>query len=280
MPGLELHLATRDRSVLEAVGAAYRITNLHASVDEALSDAAFDAAFVHAATAAHPQIVERLLRAGVPVFVDKPLAGNAGEAERLVALSEERGRLLMVGFNRRHAPGYAALREGPHEFCLMQKHRRGPLDSPRRTVFDDFIHVVDTLLFMAPAAPERVTIETIVEGGLLRSVTVMLASTSHVAVGAMNRDSGMDEERLDVIGGGGRRSARDLGEQREQSAGSERVTRRPDWTPVARQRGFETMCADFFQGVRDGRPTASRDIIATHRLCEDIVRQAEAHDPN
>jgi predicted dehydrogenase len=58
----------------------------------------------------------------------------------------------------------------------------------------------------------------------------------------------------------------------------ESMARRPDWSPVARQRGFEAMCADFLQGVREGRATASDDILATHRLCEDIVRHAEAKD--
>ncbi len=39
VPGLELHLATRDRSVLDAVGDAYRIVHRHESVGEALDAA-------------------------------------------------------------------------------------------------------------------------------------------------------------------------------------------------------------------------------------------------
>ena len=276
VPGVELHLATRDRSVLDAVGDAYRIVHRHEFVGEALDAVSFDAALVHAATAAHPAIVEQLLRAGVPVLVDKPLADSLDEAARLVALSEDAGRLLMVGFNRRYAPDYAALRDQPRDVCLMQKHRRGPLDEARRTVFDDFIHVVDTLLFLAPAGAERVTIETLVRDGLLHSVTLMLASDRHVAIGSMNRDSGLDEERLDVIGGGRKHSVLNLAERREQADGIESLTRRPDWAPIGRQRGFEAMCADFLQGVQDGRATASDDVLTTHRLCEDIVRHAEA----
>jgi virulence factor len=49
-----------------------------------------DAAFVHAATAAHPEVVARLLEAGVPVYVDKPLADSYPEAERLVGLARHR----------------------------------------------------------------------------------------------------------------------------------------------------------------------------------------------
>lgn len=276
MPGLELHLATRNSAVLAQLGETYRIPNLHSSLEQALGAGAFDAAFVHAATEAHPELVERLLGAGVPVFVDKPLADSFDEAARLVALSEQAERLLMVGFNRRYAPGYAALRASARGVCLMQKNRQGPIDEPRRTVFDDFIHVVDTLLFLAPAPIERVSIETVVDDGLLRSVTLMLGSDGHVAVGSMSRDSGLDEERLDVMGAGRKRSVLDLSEQREQADRRETVARRPDWAPVGRQRGFEAMCGDFLQAVRDGRQTAATDILETHRLCEEIVRDAES----
>lgn len=276
MPGLELHLATRNAAVLAEVGAIYRIADLHGSVASALQSGSFDAAFVHVATEAHAEIVEQLLHAGIPVLVDKPLAYSFDEAARLVALSEQLGKLLMVGFNRRYAPGYAALLDLPRDLCLMQKHRCGNLDEPRRTVFDDFIHVVDTLRFLAPSPAERTMIETRMEVGRLRSVTLTLASARHTAIGIMHRDGGLDEERLDVIGGGHRYSVLNLAERREQSAGIETVSRRPDWASVSRQRGFEAMCTDFLNGVREGRATASTDILATHRICEQIVRHAEA----
>jgi len=276
IPGLELHLATRNAQVLAELGAAYRIENLHQSITFALDAASFDAAFVHAATRAHPAIVEQLLRAGVPTFVDKPLADSFDEAARLVALSEEVGRLLMVGFNRRYAPDYAALIDHPRDLLIMEKHRCGPLDEPRRTVFDDFSHVVDTLLFLGPQPPHRVTIETSMDEGRLRSMTVTLSSDAQLAIGIMHRASGIDEERLDVIGAGTRRSVLNLADVHDQIAGCETITRRPDWTSVSRQRGFDAMCADFLTAVREGRVTASNEILNTHRLCEEIVRHAEA----
>lgn len=276
MPGLELHLATRQDSVLKEVGESYRIAHLHKSAAEAVAASPFDAAFVHTATEAHPEIVELLLRAGVHVLVDKPLAYDFDEAARLVRLSEREGRLLMVGMNRQYAPDYAALRDQPRDFCLLQKHRCAQADQPRRTVFDDFIHVVDTLLFLAWEPPARVSIEAVMDEGLLRSVTLMIASDHHVAIGCMHRDSGLDEERLDVIGNGYKRSVLNLSEIHEQVAGTERIQRRPDWASVGRQRGFEAMCADFVQGAREGRRTASHEILETHRLCEQIVRHADS----
>ncbi len=274
-PGVELHLATRNRDVLADLGATYRIAHLHDSLDSALATTRFDAAFVHSATPAHPAMVEMLLQHGAAVFVDKPLADSFDEAARLVDLAHRHDRLLTLGFNRRFAPDYAALRTQPRAFMLLQKHRRAQPDTSRRVVFDDFIHVIDTLRFLAPGPIERVQIETIVRDGLLGGVTLMLAGDGHHSVGTMQRESGLDEERLDIIGGDRRHAVLNLSETQTQH-GTDTHTRRGDWTPVTRQRGFDAMCADFLAGVREARPTASDAILATHRLCEDIVRHAEA----
>ena len=106
---VELHLLTRDRAKLDRIGDAYRIPHRYSEID-ALLEAGIGAAFVHAATAAHLPLVERLLDAGRHVYVDKPLDAGYEGAEQLVRLAQRRQRSLMVGFNRRYAPDYAALR--------------------------------------------------------------------------------------------------------------------------------------------------------------------------
>ncbi|MEW1719479.1 Gfo/Idh/MocA family oxidoreductase [Streptomyces sp. NPDC093109] len=49
----------------------------------------------------HVPFATAALKAGLPVVVDKPLAGSAAEARELAALAEERGLLLSVFQNRR-----------------------------------------------------------------------------------------------------------------------------------------------------------------------------------
>ncbi|WP_405605578.1 Gfo/Idh/MocA family oxidoreductase [Streptomyces sp. NBC_01410] len=49
----------------------------------------------------HVPIATAALKAGLPVVVDKPVAGTAAEARELAALAEERGLLLSVFQNRR-----------------------------------------------------------------------------------------------------------------------------------------------------------------------------------
>ncbi|QNE77117.1 oxidoreductase [Streptomyces finlayi] len=49
----------------------------------------------------HVALATAALRAGLPVVVDKPIAGTAAEARELAALADERGLLLSVFQNRR-----------------------------------------------------------------------------------------------------------------------------------------------------------------------------------
>ena len=55
-----------------------------------------DAVFVHTSTATHYQVVSELLNAGVHVCVDKPLAENVQDAERLIELAARKKLTLMV----------------------------------------------------------------------------------------------------------------------------------------------------------------------------------------
>ncbi|MEU2373297.1 Gfo/Idh/MocA family protein [Streptomyces pseudogriseolus] len=274
-PGVELHLQTRSPATLERVGHALHLpaARLHADLD-ALIAAGLDAAFVHAPTDVHPQIVTRLLQAGVPTYVDKPLAYELADAERLVTLAEERGVSLAVGFNRRHAPGYAQCADHPRELILMQKNRVGLPEEPRRMILDDFIHVVDTLRFLAPGRIDDVTVRARTEDGLLHHVVLQLAGDGFTALGVMNRLSGSAEEILEVSGQDTKRQVVNLAEVIDHK-GQPTVRRRGDWVPVSRQRGIEQAALAFLDAVRAGRTLSARDALATHELCERVVRAVD-----
>jgi predicted dehydrogenase len=58
----------------------------------------------------HVPLAATALKAGLPVVVDKPVAGTAAEARELAALAEERGLLLSVFQNRRWDNDFLTLR--------------------------------------------------------------------------------------------------------------------------------------------------------------------------
>lgn len=59
----------------------------------------------------HVPLATAALKAGLPVVVDKPLAGTAAEARDLAALADERGLLLSVFQNRRWDNDFRTLRK-------------------------------------------------------------------------------------------------------------------------------------------------------------------------
>ena len=272
LPGVELHLQTRTPATLARVADGLHLPagQRHADLDSLIAQG-LDAAFVHAPTAVHPEIVTRLLEAGVPTYVDKPLAYELADSERLVALAEERGVSLAVGFNRRLAPSYAQCADHPRELILMQKNRVGLPEEPRSMILDDFIHVVDTLRFLVPGPVDDVTVRGRVRDGLLHHVVLQLAGDGFTAIGVMNRLSGSNEEILEVSGQDTKRQVVNLAEVIDHK-GQPTVRRRGDWVPVARQRGIEQAALGFLDAVRAGRVLSARDALATHELCERVVR--------
>ncbi|MFF4288483.1 Gfo/Idh/MocA family protein [Streptomyces sp. NPDC001633] len=274
LPGTELHLHTRTAATLQRVGAAHRLTGdqLHTDLDSLLA-VGLDAAFVHAATAAHPELVTRLVEAGVPTYVDKPLSYELNESRRLVALAEDRGVGLTVGFNRRFAPAYAQCREHARDLILMHKNRVGLPEDPRTLVLDDFIHVVDTLRFLLPGEPDHIDVRARIRDGLMHHVVLQLSGDGFTAIGTMNRLSGSAEEVLDVSGQDTRRQVVNLAEVIDHK-GQPTVRRRGDWVPVARQRGIEQIVLAFLDDVRAGRQPSARDALRTHELCERVITEA------
>lgn len=278
-PGIDLHLQTRTPATLHRVAESLHVTQdrRHTDLDGLLAQD-LDAAFVHAPTAAHPEIVTRLLEAGVPTYVDKPLAYRLADSERLVHLAENRNVSLAVGFNRRNAPGYVACFDHPRDLILMQKNRVGLPEEPRKMILDDFIHVVDTLRFLVPGTVDDVTVRARVEGGLLHHVVLQLSGDGFTALGVMNHVSGSAEEILEVSGRDSKRQVLNLAEIIDHK-GEPTVRRRGDWVPVARQRGIEQAALAFLDAVRAGKVLSARDALATHELCERVVSEIQTRPP-
>ncbi|MGW7098229.1 Gfo/Idh/MocA family protein [Streptomyces sp. NPDC054838] len=273
-PGAELHLQTRTPETLRLIGDVHHVPaeRRHTGLD-ALIAQGLDAAFVHAPTAAHPEIVTRLLEAGVPTYVDKPLSYELAESRALVELAEARRVSLAVGFNRRHAPGYAQCADHPRELIIMQKNRVGLPEDPRTLVLDDFIHVVDTLRFLLPGEADHIDVRAVVREGLMHQVVLQMSGDGFTALGVMNRLSGSTEEILEVSGQDTKRQVVNLAEVIDHR-GQPTVRRRGDWVPVARQRGIEQVVDAFLEAVGAGRTLSARDALLTHELCERVVRSA------
>lgn len=274
---------TRDEAVLERLSRAYRVRFSVTNVPDVLALEP-DAAMVHVATVAHEEIVSAFLTQGIHVYVDKPIAYEFDACRRLAELAEANQCVLAVGFNRRFAPMYQRLLEIPsRRIILIQKNRVGLPDAVRRVIFDDFIHVVDTMRYLLPSEPEEVRVTGRVEEGVLHHVMLELVADGSVAVGLMNRMSGVTEEVVEVMSHGVKVRVEDLNRMSLHRDGTTTTKSFPDWDPILKRRGFPQIVEDFLTTIRAGRTASAalHDALRTHELCEAVVRELERshHSP-
>ena len=107
-PGLGLR---RERGAARSAAARYPAARATADFDELLGDDGVEAVVVATPVPTHAELARRALAAGKHVFVEKPMALGADDAEALVALAEERGSTLMPGHLLLYHPGVVKLKE-------------------------------------------------------------------------------------------------------------------------------------------------------------------------
>ena len=83
----------------------YGIADRYSSLDDFIANSGVDVAVVCTPSPLRKKIIEPLLAAGLPVFVEKPFSDTLAEAEEIVALSEQHARPVSVNQNfRQHFP--------------------------------------------------------------------------------------------------------------------------------------------------------------------------------
>ena len=106
--------------VTEAADALAAVTGAEArSADDIIGASDIDAVLIGTSTDTHADFIEQAVRAGKAVLCEKPVDLDAGRIETCLEVVEASGKPLMVGFNRRFDPNFAA-------------HRRN-LGSPAKT---------------------------------------------------------------------------------------------------------------------------------------------------
>ncbi|MER6472550.1 Gfo/Idh/MocA family protein [Streptomyces collinus] len=89
-----------------------------------------DGLVVAAATDAHPSLIAAGVRAGVPVFCEKPVARTMAEGVAVLRAVRDAGVPVQIGFNRRFDAGFAAAR------AAVRSGELGPLHTIRSTTLD------------------------------------------------------------------------------------------------------------------------------------------------
>ena len=239
-----------------------------------------DAVFVHTSTASHFEVVSRLLNAGVHVCVDKPLADKLNEAESLVELAARRKLTLMVGFNRRFAPLYRELKTqmGSAASLRMDKHRSDSVGHDLRfTLLDDYLHVVDTALWLAggTARLSGGSLQTTAHGEMLYAEHHFSTPQLEVTT-SMHRRAGSQREWVQAVTDGALYGACEMREWQEERGQGLMMRPVPGWQTTLEQRGFVGCARHFIECVQNQTvpETAGEQALLAQRVVEKLWREA------
>ncbi len=112
LPGAELAwLCDTDRDRLARYAPRFPDARTTDRFEDLLADDTVEAVVVATPVVTHAELAKQALVAGKHVFVEKPIALSAHEAEEVVAVSEERGLALMPGHLLLYHPGVRKLQE-------------------------------------------------------------------------------------------------------------------------------------------------------------------------
>lgn len=271
---VQLSIASRNQEAVKKIGRQYGVKNLFTSVED-LIGASVDAVFVHTATEAHVPIVKELIHAGIPVFVDKPIAASLKETEEIINLAESKQVPVWVGFNRRFAPFYREIKQQINilDTVTMQKNRVNSASPVRQVIFDDFIHVVDTLLFLQ-GDPGQVTVNGRFINDNLKYVTLQLNNGVTSGYGVMNRQAGAIDERLEITGDEKQIVIDKVIHKISFQNNEEQHFYFNDWHTTLYRRGFVDMIDHVLECIHNGGDSeiAARNVLKTHEICETIVQ--------
>jgi myo-inositol 2-dehydrogenase/D-chiro-inositol 1-dehydrogenase len=183
-----------------------------------------DAVVICTPTDTHADLIERFARAGKAIFCEKPIHLDAKRVEKCLAVVKKTGAALMVGFNRRFDPHFAAVKKaiddgaiGTVEMVTIISRDPGapPVDYIKRSggIFRDMtIHDFDMARFLlgeeiaSVTAQASVLVDTAIgEAGDYDSVSVMLATAGgrHATISNSRRATYGYDQRIEVHGSKG-----------------------------------------------------------------------------
>ena len=108
-----------------------------------------DAAVVATPTTSHLAVAGELLEAGVDVLVEKPIAATVSDAQKLIDIAKQRGRVLQVGHVERYNPAITAVADHLGQVRYFEAERLGvfvPRSLDVDVLLDLMIHDLNLVL--------------------------------------------------------------------------------------------------------------------------------------
>jgi predicted dehydrogenase len=153
-----------DTTQLEKIARRYPAVERTTAFSELIRSTSIDAVAIATPIGTHFELARAALEAGKHVFVEKPVAGSADEAEVLLAIAEERGLTLMPGHTFLYSPPVNVVREliqsgelGEIYFISASRVNLGLHQSDASVLWDLGPHDFSILRYWLEESPVTVT---------------------------------------------------------------------------------------------------------------------------
>ena len=276
---VEIVPCTRNVDTLKEVMSKYHLRSGMTDLNELILEKP-DMIFLCSATSAHFEQAKVIIEAGIPLHIDKPVTLSYAETKILVDLATQYETRVMVGFNRRYVPVVREIaNQGIPDLIIHQKnrmHHQG--DQVRRMVFDDFIHVIDTCLYLLGEPLVSFKAKSTYKNGKQTMIVVDYLSEHSHAIGIMNYDNGVVEEVLEVMRHGEKKIVRQMESLETYQEDKMIIKTHSTWQPTLSKRGFDAMLNHFISSVINDTPFdfPFEVSLRTHEVAEEIVKQCES----
>lgn len=221
----------------------------------------------------HASYVQKGLRAGMNVYVEKPLCLCLDELDAIEQLCAEQQSTVMIGFNRRFAPHAQLIKQaiGSGKMSMLYRINAGNIPAESWTqdpqvgggrVIGEVCHFIDLMTFMCGSLPYKVMASSLPDSlGLNDTVNVIIefenGSTGVVAYYA-NGAKEVAKEYFEVYASGITAIIRDF--KMCEIYRKKNVQR---YKLSSQNKGQKEMMNAYFQSLKEGRPVIEMDSIFT-----------------
>jgi len=101
----------RNALLAEDYSRRHKVPRWYSSADELIHNKEVNAIYIATPPDSHAELSIKALKAGKPVYVEKPMALNHAQCQEMIKASEDSGIPLFVAYYRRALPGFLKVRE-------------------------------------------------------------------------------------------------------------------------------------------------------------------------
>ncbi|WP_192036472.1 inositol 2-dehydrogenase [Halomonas sp. YLGW01] len=298
-PGVTLAAIADFRpEAAEALAATYASRAM--SVEAVFADEHIDAVLIASSTPTHAEYLEQAARSGKAVLCEKPIALGLARTREALEVLESNPVTCALGFNRRHDPQFAALRQAVSEGRIgaletLSIISRDPLPPPAEYVAasgglfrDMMIHdfdmarwLLDEPITHVQASGSCLIDPAIGEAGDVDTamVTLTTASGRLCHINNSRRACYGYDQRIEAFGSGGMLQAQNETETRLRFTGEGgQVEEKPHWFFLERYAAaFAREIDDFVTAWQEQRSplTSAQDGLEALRLAEAAERSLQ-----